>query len=164
MKKIVFVTLVLFAFACKPETDFSPRKVNFDRDICALCLMGVSNQSYSVQSINKWNKVIWFDDLGCFVNYKTTEDWKRFAGDAKVQSWIGDCETGKWIDVEKAFYRFGDRTPMGYGYGALSQANDTTYDYLTTVQRIENGESLRDSFMKMHKMKKNHSHNMEGNK
>lgn len=158
MKKIAFVFLVLFAFACKPEADFNPREINWDRDICVLCLMGLAEQEYSAQSINQWGKVLWYDDLGCYVNFVGSEDWKRFAGDGKVQTWIGHCETGEWIDIEKAYYRYGDRTPMGYGYGALSVANDSTYDYTTTAQRIKDGKSMRDQFMKMHKMGGSHMH------
>jgi len=152
MKKIIFVFLVLFAFACKQEADFSPRKINFDRDICALCLMGVAEQEYSVQLINQWGKVVWFDDIGCYVNYVGSDDWKRFVGEGQSKAWVANCETGEWIDANKAFYRFGDRTPMGYGYGALALANDSTYDYATMAQRIKDGKSLRDDFMKMHKM------------
>jgi len=158
MKKLVFVTLLLVAFACKQENDFTAREINWDRDICALCLMGLAEQEYSVQAINKWGDVIWFDDLGCYVNYKDSEDWKRFAGDGETQAWIGHCETGKWIDAEKAYYRYGDRTPMGYGYGALQVANDSTYDYPATAQRIKDGKSMRDKFMKMHKMGESHKH------
>jgi len=156
MKKLLFIFLILFAFACKTENDFTPREINWDRDICALCLMGLAEQEYSVQSINQWGKVIWFDDLGCYVNYVNSEDWKRFVGDGQSQTWIGNCETGEWIDIEKAYYRFGDKTPMGYGYGALSKPNDSTFDYTTAAQRIKDGKSLRDDFMKMHKMGKAH--------
>jgi len=154
MKKILFVFLILFAFACKQENNFTPREINFDRDICALCLMGLAEQEYSVQLINKWGKVVWFDDIGCYVNYVGSEDWKRFVGDGEYQAWIGNCETGEWLDVNKAYYRYGDHTPMGYGYGAIPTAQDSAYDYATMAQRIKDGKSMRDQFMKMHKMGK----------
>jgi len=34
-------------------------------------------------------------------------DWDRFGGEFAI-SWIGDCETGEWIEVQKAWYRYGD--------------------------------------------------------
>ncbi len=153
IKKLVFV-LLLFAFACKPQADFKPKEINFDRDICELCLMGLADQKYSVQLTNSEGKTIWFDDIGCYVNYKGSDGWKKFIRDGEYKSWIGDCETGKWIDTEKANYRFGDDTPMGYGFGALAEANDSTFDFNTVAQRIKDGKTSRDKFMKEKKMGK----------
>ncbi len=153
MKKLVIVFVLIALFSCKQEADYTPREINWDRDICALCLMGLAEQEYSVQSINEWGEVVWFDDLGCLVYYKGSDDWNRFAGDGIVKSWIGHCETGEWIEVEKAYYRFGDRTPMGYGYGALSNnEGDSLYDYITTVKMIKDGHTMRKEFLEQKKM------------
>ncbi len=154
MRKFGFFLIAIIAFSCQPKTDFSPREINWDRDICVKCLMGLAEQEYSAQSINQWGDVIWFDDLGCYINFKGGEDWKKFTEDGPVKSWIGDCETGEWIELEKAYYRYGDRTPMGYGYGALKMPNDSTFDYETTVQRIKDGITLRKKFMMKHKIGK----------
>ncbi len=153
MKKIIVVLAVFALFSCNREVDYSPREINWDRDICVLCLMGLAEKEYSVQSINQWGEVIWFDDLGCYIYFDGSDDWKRFAGDGEVKSWIGHCETGEWIEVEKAFYRYGDRTPMGYGYGALDiNLGDSLYDYNTTVKRIKDGETMRKAFLEEKKM------------
>jgi len=153
MKKLIVVFAVIALFSCNREADYSAREINWDRDICALCLMGLAEQEYSVQSINQYEEVIWYDDLGCLIYYKETDDWKRFAGDGSVKSWIGDCETGEWIEVEKAWYRYGDRTPMGYGYGALKDnVGDSLYNYETTVKRIKDGITMRKAFLEEKKM------------
>jgi hypothetical protein len=143
--------LLITAFACNHEADQSPREINWDRDVCVNCLMGLADQKYSVQAINEYEDVVWFDDLGCLVQYMDTEDWKKFGGDG-AKLWIGDCETGKWLDVKKAWYRYGDRTPMGYGYGALEEKADSTYDFETVVQRIHDGVTMKEAFIKEKKM------------
>jgi len=152
MKKVIFGLIIILAIGCNSDVDYSAREINWDRDICVKCLMGLAEKEYSVQSVNQWEEVIWFDDLGCFVNHQESDDWKRFAGDGIVKSWIGHCETGEWIEVQKAYYRYGDRTPMGFGYGALKLPNDSTYDYITTAQRIKDGKTMRESFLKEKKM------------
>ncbi len=153
MKKLVFILLV-FLFACKPQVNYKPRDINWDRDKCELCLMGITDQKYSVQLINEQGKTIWFDDIGCYVNYKGSKDWNKFVGKGIYKSWVGDCETGKWLDAEKANYHVGDDTPMGYGFGAVAAANDSTFDYNTVVERIKEGKTLRDKFMKDKQMGK----------
>lgn len=152
MKKILLIITIALIFGCNKKADQSAHEINYDRDICVNCLMGIADQKYTAQAINEYGEVIWFDDLGCFVEYEKTEAWKRWGGD-KAKVWIGDCETGKWLDAYKAFYRFGDRTPMGYGYGALKDnLGDTLFDYQATVKRIKSGETMREDFIKSKKM------------
>ncbi len=147
MKKLGILFTVVLLFGCNPEADYSAREINWDRDICINCLMGLADQKYSLQAINKYNEVLWFDDIGCLVEYEKTDNWKKWDGET-AQIWIGDCETGEWIDAKKAFYRYGDRTPMGFGYGALkTRTADTLYDYQTTVKRIEDGITMRKDFL-----------------
>ena len=146
MKKIVLLLIVINAFACNREVDYSAREINWDRDICVTCLMGLAEKEYSVQAINDRGKVIWFDDLGCLIEYMDYPEWERFNGD-QSKIYIGHCETGEWIDARKAWYRYGDKTPMGYGYGALDIKGDSTYDFQTTIDRIHAGITMRKAFL-----------------
>lgn len=147
MKKLTLLAIIITAFACNREVDYSPREIHWDRDICEVCLMGLADKNYSAQAINDKGKVVWFDDLGCLVEYLDSPEWKRFKGDS-VQIWIGHSETGEWIDAREAHYRFGDDSPMGYGYGALKKPNDSTYTFEETVERIRQGKSSRKEFLK----------------
>ena len=152
MKKLIAISVILFSIvSCNYEVDQSPRELNWDRDICVNCLMGMADQKYSVQSINMHGEVLWYDDLGCLIEYMGSPDWEKYEGENAI-SWIGDCETGEWLDVKKAWYRYGDRTPMGYGYGALKNQGDSTYNFEETVQRIRDGKTMRDAFIKEKKM------------
>ena len=157
MKKVLIVVIIAVLAGCAGETDYSPREINWDRDICINCLMGLAEKEYSAQAINSRSEVIWFDDIGCLVEYMKGEDWERFKqGDGEVKMYVGHCETGEWLDIEKAWYRFGDRTPMGYGYGALKTKEENTWNFETMVERINQGLTKRDEFLKDKKMLHQH--------
>ncbi len=155
MKKLFLfpVLVLLLVVSCNTAPDYSPRKVNYDRDICAQCLMGIADQQYSVQAINSYGDVLWFDDIGCLNEYMKTPNWKKFAGNKKVQIWVGDSEhKGKWLDAEKAFYTFGKHTPMGYGYSAVAQRSDSAFTFDAMRKRIDEGKTMREKFLEKHKM------------
>jgi len=154
MKKIVLLTLfiALTLTSCHKDVDFSPRKINFERDVCHVCKMGLDNPKYNLQAINENGQVRWYDDIGCFAEDLRDQDFNTWKG-KKYKIWIGDADTGKWIDAEKAWYRFGDRTPMGYGYGAVKEKSDSAkYDFKTSIQRIDEGKTKRADFIKAKKM------------
>lgn len=148
---LLLAALLLIASACTRTVDQSPREINFDRDICVNCLMGLADQKFSAQSINQRNEVIWYDDLGCLVEYMNSPDWAKYGGDEAV-SYIGDAENGGWIRVEEAWYLYGIDTPMGYGYAAYKDFREGAFDFETTVERIENGITMREDFLKKKKM------------
>ena len=155
MKKLLVLltlTATVFAISCKHEPDFSPRTINYDRDICAQCLMGIADSLWAVQAINSQEDVLWFDDIGCLVEYMKTPNWQKFTGHAKVKIWVGNTEGGGWTDAQKAYYNFGKHTPMGYGYSAVTHPDDSTYTFKQVVKRIENGKTMREQFLKEHKM------------
>ena len=153
MKKAVFLSVLFFVLSCSKKVDFKPRPINFDRDVCHVCKMGLDEPKYNVEAINEHGEYRMYDDIGCLAEDIREGDFNTWKG-KKYKIWIGDAETGKWIDAEKAWYRYGDRTPMGYGYGALAQKPDTgtVYDFATVLDRINKGISLRSKFIKEKKM------------
>ncbi len=154
MKKLALITVLFLTVlsSCNSKVDFSPRQINYDRDVCHVCKMGLADPKYDVQAINERGEVRWYDDIGCLAEDLRDGDFDKWKG-AQYKIWIGDAETGKWIDAETAWYRFGDRTPMGYGYGALKQKTDEAkYDFKTTIQRIDEGKTKRAEFIKQKKM------------
>ena len=154
MKKITLaiIGIVFIALSCNTEMDYSPREINFDRDVCHVCRMGLTDQRYNGQAINQYGEVHWYDDIGCLIEEMDGAEWKEWKGD-KVQIWFGDAHTGEWIDAQKAWYEYGNHTPMGYGYGALKEkSSDSLYDFNTVAKRIRNGQSMREAFVKEKKM------------
>jgi len=143
--------MLIVLSSCNHKVDYSPRKINYDRDVCYVCKMGLADPKYDVQAINDRGEVRWYDDLGCLAEDMREDSWKKWHGN-KAVIWIGDAETGKWLDARKAWYRFGDRTPMGYGYGALKDKQDGFYDFQSTIKRIDDGKTKRADFIKKKKM------------
>ncbi len=153
---------LLMVISCQKKVDFSPRPLNLDRAVCYVCKMGITDQRYAVQAISPQGDVYWFDDVGCLVEFMGYPEWKEKQMD-KGMIWVGDMNTGKWIDARKARYVYGVNTPMGYGYGAVQDTTgvDTLYTFDQVVERIRKGVSMREEFLKKMKGKMNHEHPME---
>ena len=161
MKKTIlflFVSL-LMVLSCSQKVNFKPRAINFDRDDCHVCRMGLTDQRYNVQAINEFGEVRWYDDIGCLAeDMRNTDSWNQWKG-SKVQFWIGDASKentpDNWIDARKAFYDYGKKeTPMGYGYAAYAQkpAVDSVFTFEEVLERIDSGKTMREAFIKKKKM------------
>jgi len=114
---IILLLLIVTLFsACeeKPKTALS--KVHWDRDMCARCVMVVSDRKNTVQVKDpRTGKKYMFDDIGCTILWFIDEkiSWKDQAA-----IWITDVNSGEWIDARTAFYNTENITPMAYGFSA----------------------------------------------
>ena len=120
MKKTLFLLstllLTLSFTGCEKKSTTAVAKVHWDRDMCARCVMVVSDRVNTVQVRNPdTGKTYMFDDLGCAVLWFEEEKigWKN-----KAVIWINDNQTGKWINARTAFYDADNITPMDYGFAA----------------------------------------------
>ena len=108
--------LTLSFYGCEKKSTTELSKVHWDRDMCARCVMVVSDRANTVQVRNPdTGKTYMFDDLGCAVLWFEEEKiaWKN-----KAVIWINDNQTGKWINARTAFYDADNITPMDYGFAA----------------------------------------------
>ena len=132
MIKFLFLGfLVFFMLGCENKVDRGVAKVHWDRDMCARCVMVVSDRHNTTQVIDpKTGKKYMFDDIGCMVLWFGDEniEWKN-----KAIIWITDVDTGKWIDARKAYYDTNNITPMAYGFSAHK-----------TKESIKEGEEIID--------------------
>jgi len=127
MKYVLLLLSMLLFLACgeKQETN-SAAQMHWDRDMCARCVMVVSDRKNSVQlKIKDSKKYYKFDDLGCMIIWANDEkiDIKN---DANI--WVTDVKTGEWIDAKTALYTSGNSTPMDYGYSAYKIKNEIEKD------------------------------------
>ncbi len=154
MKRLL-IMLVFISIACNSKVDYSPRKINFDRDVCAVCKMGLTDQRYSAQAINKFGEVYWFDDIGCLVELMQTDKWKTWGGDS-AKIYIGNGKTGEWLNARKAYYYYGkEETPMGYGYVAVPEnKGDSLYTFTEVVKRISQGKTSREKYLEEYNLLK----------
>jgi nitrous oxide reductase accessory protein NosL len=118
MIKILLLALAIATVqtGCKERSKTDVAEVHWDRDMCARCVMVVSDRQNTVQVRDPKNgKSYMFDDIGCMVLWfkENHISWEK---DAII--WITDVDTGEWIDAKKAFYSTINITPMAYGFSA----------------------------------------------
>ena len=120
IKHIFFsFTILVLAFSfngCEKKSKTDLVKVHWDRDMCARCVMVVSDRKNTVQVKDpNTGKAYMFDDIGCMILWFNEEKikWKDQAA-----IWITDVNTGEWIDARTAFYDTENITPMAYGFSA----------------------------------------------
>jgi nitrous oxide reductase accessory protein NosL len=114
--------LIVLIAACGEGTS-GPARIAYGRDACDHCGMAISEPRHAVQ-VRRGAKVARFDDFGCAVL------WLERHGDADVtEIWAMDSEREQWIDARAAFYRGGQRTPMAYGFAAVSEARPGDLDF-----------------------------------
>ncbi len=111
---ILFLSISFSGCEEKSKTDVA--KVHWDRDMCARCVMVVSDRKNTTQVRHPdTGKKYMFDDIGCTILWFKEEkiEWKD-----KAIIWITDVNTGKWINARTAFYDTENITPMAYGFSA----------------------------------------------
>ena len=115
---LLFTTLFLLLnmSGCEERSTTDVAKVHWDRDMCARCVMVVSDRHNTTQvRAPKTGKTYMFDDIGCTILWFQDQNitWKD-----QAIIWITDVDTGEWIDARKAFYDTENITPMAYGFSA----------------------------------------------
>jgi len=112
---IFYLSLLIFS-GCEERSKTALTKVHWDRDMCARCVMVVSDRKNTTQVRNpKTGQTYMFDDIGCMVLWfkEKNTSWSKNA-----IIWITDVNTGEWIDARTAFYDTENITPMAYGFSA----------------------------------------------
>ena len=116
------LALIPIFSACEKKISTEVHEIHWDRDMCARCVMVVSDRNQTVQAINPKNgKVHVFDDIGCLILWFRDQDIK-WENEAVI--WINDIKTSKWIDARTAYYDTMNITPMAYGFGAHEAKED----------------------------------------
>jgi hypothetical protein len=141
----LILSILLFT-SCEKKVTTGIHEIHWDRDMCELCKMVVSERHYAVQVINPNNgKSYMFDDIGCMVLWFKEENIKW---ENKAQIYISDSISGKFIDARKALYDTNSRTPMDYGFGAYKDkksldSNKTLISYDDARLKILRGETMQ---------------------
>ena len=136
------MVLAFLSLASCGEEATGPEEVKWDRDICTLCTMAISDAHFvaEVRGGPK-HKLFKFDDIGCAVNWLNGQPW---AGDPKTEIWVADLKSTRakviWLDARKAHYVAQKMTPMGYGFGAQAEPADGAIGFeALTAQLLQNG-------------------------
>jgi len=119
MKQILLLaSAFLLAASLWAHEGHHPAETDFASDICAQCQMAVTSPKYAAQ-ITLEDKALFFDDIGCLVQYEKQgkaqglEIHARYVRRAGGEGWVA-VEKAFWITTKEV------RTPMGYGYHAFA--------------------------------------------
>lgn len=139
--KILLSSLIITSFfvGCSEKSSSGVAEVHWDRDMCARCVMVVSDRKNTVQVREPVNgKAYMFDDIGCtalwFIDEKI--EWKD-----KAIIWVTDVNTGEWINARTAFYDTQNITSMAYGFSAHKtrdtiKEGEEIVDFNEVVRRV----------------------------
>ncbi len=148
---VLFAMVCLFLISCEKKIKTDLHKVHWDRDMCQLCKMVVSERKFAVQVVDTTNgRSYMFDDIGCTVQWFKEEN---IAWESTANIFITDANTGEFIDAKKAYYDTDSRTPMDFGFAAYKDKSSTTdkkevIDYGEVRLRILRGETMQNPIIK----------------
>ena len=139
IKFLAIATILLSFLGCENKEKSTIAQVHWDRDMCANCVMVISDRRNAVQVQNpKTKKVYMFDDIGCMAVWFKDQNitWKD-----QAIVWMTDVDNGKWINARTAFYDTKNATPMAYGFSAhvskeaIKKGNEII-DYNEVLKRV----------------------------
>lgn len=135
----LYALLIFMFLGCENRVEQGASKVHWDRDMCARCVMVISDRKNTVQLQDPATKKVYkFDDIGCMAIWFIDENINFNEGS---DIWITDADTGEWIDARKAFYTTGNLTPMAFGFSAYKSKvsirnSEEVIDYKEVLKRV----------------------------
>ncbi|MCU0684097.1 MAG: hypothetical protein MUF34_17960 [Polyangiaceae bacterium] len=73
--------------------------------------MLVGDRRYAAQAVDGGERRF-FDDVGCMAS------WFEGRGEEPAHAWVRDAEAARWVDVRRARFAPGAKTPMDFGFEA----------------------------------------------
>ena len=119
LQLLSLLTLVLAMSSC-PQATPEPIEIVLDEDSCVVCRMAVSQQRFAAEIVKTDGTALYFDDIGCLVEYARSPGVPDGAA-----AFVVDFETSEWLKAESAAYLYAKTlpTPMSYGLGAFATAD-----------------------------------------
>lgn len=136
--------LVLPAMLAGCGEEKGPVPIRYDRDVCEICNMIISDPRFAAEIRAPDGKVHKFDDIGDAIHWLHQQEWFK-AGKKPKEFWVMNYRDGKtWLDARKAWYVPGVISPMDYGFGAVPQQEPGAIGYEEMERRVlEKGLSSR---------------------
>lgn len=126
----------------KGNLSYQPVAIKEKEYQCSECSMDIEALEYSAQIITSKGDTYFFDDIGCVVLWlenRTIETQKVITR---------TLDTGKWIEVNKAWYTRIAPSPMGYGFAAYEEKKGGFISYEEMRLLMLQGKHLHDPFVK----------------
>ena len=128
-----FLSLLVIITACdsSSEGEGSMR-------ICPQCNMELPDSNIHTSTVTGNAKTEYFDDVGCMVLWMKENNIDLNSVDMMVFS----NDTNKYIDANKAFYKFNEKTPMMYGFSAYENKQENIIYYEEVMMKMLRGEHM----------------------
>lgn len=124
---VVAVALVVVLSGRPPE---GPVPIAWDDEACAECHMHVGEPAFAAQLQTTDGRVLNFDDPGCLLRYVE-------ANHPPVHAiYYHHVREDRWIPAERAAFVDVDRTPMGYGLGAVDRGTAGAISIEAATERV----------------------------
>lgn len=120
--------------ACRGEAVSGPVEIKWDRDADPRCGMVISDRRFAAQIRDPAGKAWKFDDIGCAMFWLAQRPFNEDT--PNTEYWVADYRTGAWLDARRAHYLQGRKSPMGYHFAALAEAEGDAVSYPEMKQRI----------------------------
>lgn len=124
----------LALLGCQRVPSSGPVEPKWDRDVDPRCGMVISDPRFAAQIRDPNRQVTKFDDIGCAMFWLMQQPFSEQT--ANTEYWVADYRQGGWLDARQAHYLAGKKSPMGYHYAALAEAEAGTISYQEMKKRI----------------------------
>jgi copper chaperone NosL len=134
------LAVVWLAAACSQPTS-GPLPIAWGREPCAHCSMAISEARFAAELRLGPRELLRFDDFGCAMV------WLAEHADSgePLEIWVMDQDQEEWLDARAAFYRPDQRTPMAWGFGAVSARESAAVDFESARRSVLAREKERAS-------------------
>jgi hypothetical protein len=87
--------------------------------------MAISEARFAAELRLGPRELLRFDDFGCAMVWLA----EHAESGEPLEIWVMDQDREEWLDARTAFYRPGQRTPMAWGFGAVSGRETGAIDF-----------------------------------
>lgn len=121
MKRILVLLLLVVLAACFDEKKSGPVDIQWGREMCEQCGMIIDDPRFAAEVRDDKDKIHKFDDVGDAILWLAKNNLKP---EAAKEIWVGNMDTGKWMDARAAHFVRVRTSPMGHGFGAVAAPRD----------------------------------------
>jgi hypothetical protein len=121
--------LALGLAACGPAG--GPQPIVYDREPCAHCRMLISEPRFAAQLETRDGEIRSYDDPGCLL-----ADLAALPGGYRAL-WFHHAREDRWLDAAHVAFEPAERTPMGYGLGAVDAGTQGAISLEQARARVE---------------------------
>lgn len=123
---------LLLAIGCSQGAN-EPKEPVWGKQSCEHCAMLLSDKEHGAQLVTTDGDRLYFDDLGCMAA------WTLEHPGSAARQWVLTADTQAWVPTEKAGYEERARTPMGFGFVAVSRPGRIAWSEVTTAVQQQLG-------------------------